>query len=255
MEDMLTVERISQTYQAENGELTALEEISFSVKEGEFVSIVGPSGCGKSTLLSIVAGMIRPTYGTVFLHGEPVTGISPSIGYMLQRDNLLEWRNIAQNAILGLEIRKQATPENIAYANSLLKAYGLWEFRDKYPSQLSGGMRQRAALIRTLAVKPEVFLLDEAFSALDYQTRLAVTDDVHRILKKEKKTMLMVTHDISESISMSDRVIVLSRRPAHIAKILKIDFADPDLTPLEKREQHQFQDYFNTIWKELDVHV
>ena len=213
MEEILKVEQISQTYQADNGELTALEDISFSVGKGEFVSIVGPSGCGKSTLLSIVAGMIRPTYGRVLLQGEPVEGISPHIGYMLQRDNLLEWRNIYQNVVLGLEIRKKLAGENVEYANSLLKAYGLWEFRDKYPSQLSGGMRQRAALIRTLAVKPDIFLLDEAFSALDYQTRLAVTDDVRRILKLEQKTTLMVTHDISESISMSDRIIVLSRRP------------------------------------------
>ena len=228
MEEILKVEQISQTYQADNGELTALEDISFSVGKGEFVSIVGPSGCGKSTLLSIVAGMIRPTYGRVLLQGEPVEGISPHIGYMLQRDNLLEWRNIYQNVVLGLEIRKKLAGENVEYANSLLKAYGLWEFRDKYPSQLSGGMRQRAALIRTLAVKPDIFLLDEAFSALDYQTRLAVTDDVRRILKLEQKTTLMVTHDISESISMSDRIIVLSRRPAHISRIMKgIQFADP----------------------------
>ena len=255
MEEILKVERISQTYQAENGELTALDDISFSVEKGEFVSIVGPSGCGKSTLLSIVAGMIRPTYGRVLLQGEPVEGISPHIGYMLQRDNLLEWRNIYQNVVLGLEIRKKLTRENAEYANSLLKAYGLWELRDKYPSQLSGGMRQRAALIRTLAVKPDIFLLDEAFSALDYQTRLAVTDDVRRILKLEQKTTLMVTHDISESISMSDRIIVLSKRPAHISRIMEIRFADPELTPLQRREQHQFQEYFNTIWKELDVHV
>ena len=254
MEEILKVEQISQTYQADNGELTALEDISFSVGKGEFVSIVGPSGCGKSTLLSIVAGMIRPTYGRVLLQGEPVEGISPHIGYMLQRDNLLEWRNIYQNVVLGLEIRKKLAGENVEYANSLLKAYGLWEFRDKYPSQLSGGMRQRAALIRTLAVKPDIFLLDEAFSALDYQTRLAVTDDV-RILKLEQKTTLMVTHDISESISMSDRIIVLSRRPAHISRIMEIQFADPELTPLQRREQPQFQEYFNTIWKELDVHV
>ena len=255
MEEILKVEQISQTYQADNGELTALEDISFSVGKGEFVSIVGPSGCGKSTLLSIVAGMIRPTYGRVLLQGEPVEGISPHIGYMLQRDNLLEWRNIYQNVVLGLEIRKKLAGENVEYANSLLKAYGLWEFRDKYPSQLSGGMRQRAALIRTLAVKPDIFLLDEAFSALDYQTRLAVTDDVRRILKLEQKTTLMVTHDISESISMSDRIIVLSRRPAHISRIMEIQFADPELKPLQRREQPQFQEYFNTIWKELDVHV
>ena len=255
MEEILTVERISQTYQAENGELTALDDISFTVKRGEFVSIVGPSGCGKSTLLSIVAGMIRPTYGRVLLQGEPIEGIAPREGFMLQRDNQLEWQNIYRNVVLGLEIGKKLTKENEEYAKGLLKAYGLWEFRDKYPSQLSGGMRQRAALIRTLAVKPDIFLLDEAFSALDYQTRLAVTNDVRRILKREQKTTLMVTHDIAESISMSDRIIVLSRRPAHISRIMEIPFDNPELTPLQRREQHPFQEYFNTIWRELDVHV
>ena len=190
MEEILKVEQIAQTYQAENGELTALENISFSVKKGEFVSIVGPSGCGKSTLLSIVAGMIRPTYGRVLLQDEPIEGISPHIGYMLQRDNLLEWRSIYQNVLLGLEIQKKLTEENKEYAASLLKAYDLWDFRDKYPSQLSGGMRQRTALIRTLAVRPDVLLLDEAFSALDYQTRLAVTDDVDR-----KSTRLNSSHE------------------------------------------------------------
>gem|GEM_PF-79639 len=232
-----------------------LDRISFVIPDGEFVGIIGPSGCGKSTLLSIVAGMIRPTYGRVLLQGEPIEGISPHIGYMLQRDNLLEWRNIYRNVVLGLEIRKKLTKENEEYVQGLLKAYGLWEFRDKYPSQLSGGMRQRAALIRTLAVKPDIFLLDEAFSALDYQTRLAVTDDVRRILKLEQKTTLMVTHDIAESISMSDRIIVLSRRPAHISRIMEIPFDNPELTPLQRREQHPFQEYFNTIWRELDVHV
>lgn len=255
MEEVLRIAEISQTYQAENGEIAALDNINFSVKKGEFVSIVGPSGCGKSTLLSIIAGMIRPTYGAVLLGGQPVEGISRHMGYMLQRDNLLEWRTIFQNVMLGLEIRKMLSQENIAYAESLLKAYGLWEFKEKYPSQLSGGMRQRAALIRTLAVNPEVFLLDEAFSALDYQTRLAVTDDVHRILKLEKKTALMVTHDISESISMSDRIIVLSKRPAHVANIHEISFDNPQLPPLARRKEPAFQGYFNQIWKELDVHV
>ena len=217
MEEILKVEQISQTYQADNGELTALEDISFSVGKGEFVSIVGPSGCGKSTLLSIVAGMIRPTYGRVLLQGEPVEGISPHIGYMLQRIICWSGEISIKMWCWGWKSGKKLAGENVEYANSLLKAYGLWEFRDKYPSQLSGGMRQRAALIRTLAVKPDIFLLDEAFSALDYQTRLAVTDDVRRILKLEQKTTLMVTHDISESISMSDRIIVLSRRPAHIS--------------------------------------
>ena len=174
---------------------------------------------------------------------------------MLQKDNLLDWRSIRKNVLLGLEIRGMITEESLSYADNLLKAYGLWEFRDKYPSQLSGGMRQRAALIRTLAVRPKVLLLDEAFSALDYQTRLAVTDDVYKILKKEKQTALIVTHDIPESISMSDRVIVLSKRPAVIRNIYTTEFDIPNRSPLLCRDHAAFGEYFNQIWKELDVHV
>lgn len=255
MNEILKAEHISEKYQAENGEVTALDDISFTVGRGEFVSIVGPSGCGKSTLLSIIAGIIRPTHGSVSIDGVPVNGISPKIGYMLQRDNLLEWRSIFKNVMLGLEIQKAVTKEATEYVNSLLATYGLYEFRDKYPSQLSGGMRQRAALIRTLAVRPEIFLLDEAFSALDYQTRLAVTDDVYDILKKENKTTLMVTHDISEGISMSDRVIVLTGRPGRVRRIHDITFDMEQRTPMGCREQPEFSRYFNTIWKELDVHV
>ena len=196
MDAILKVDRVSQTYQAHNGEVTAIENVSFQVKEGEFISIVGPSGCGKSTLLSIIAGLEQPTHGTVSIEGEPVSGISGQIGYMLQKDNLLDWRTIWRNATLGLEIRGMLDEKSRERTMKLLKTYELYEFRDKYPSQLSGGMRQRAALIRTLAVNPQILLLDEAFSALDYQTRLTVTDDIYRILKKEGKTTLMVTHDI-----------------------------------------------------------
>ncbi len=252
---MLLLQKVSQKYQAENGEVTALENISFQVDEGEFISLVGPSGCGKSTLLSIIAGLLPPTHGEVFIEGEPVRGVSPKIGYMLQRDQLLEWRTIYRNVLFGLELRHQLTEENIQYTNRLLETYGLWEFKDKYPSQLSGGMRQRAALIRTLAVRPQLLLLDEAFSALDYQTRLAVTDDVYRILKQERKTAVMVTHDIPESISMSDRIVVLAARPGRIKEIHPITFRLDERTPFLCREQPEFSQYFNTIWKELDVHV
>ena len=251
---MLELRDIEEKYQAENGEITALDKISFSVEKGEFISLVGPSGCGKSTLLSVIAGLLRPTAGQVLLEGEEITGISPKIGYMLQKDNLLEWRTIWGNVILGLEIRRQMTEENLKRVHRLLETYGLEEFKEKYPSQLSGGMRQRAALIRTLAVGPDILLLDEAFSALDYQTRLAVTDDVYRILKKEGKTTIMVTHDISESISMSDRVIVLTGRPARIRDIVPVSFGQPDRTPLSCRNSPLFAQYFDRIWKELDVH-
>ncbi len=255
MNKILEATNVKVCYQAKNGEVEAIRDISFTVSEGEFISIVGPSGCGKSTLLSAVAGITPLSSGKILLSGRKVSEVSDDIAYMLQKDNLLDWRSIRKNVLLGLEIRRRLTPENLEYADSLLKAYGLWEFRDKYPSQLSGGMRQRAALIRTLAVRPKVLLLDEAFSALDYQTRLAVTDDVYKILKKEKQTALIVTHDIPESISMSDRVIVLSKRPAVIRNIYTTEFDIPDRSPLLCRDHAAFGEYFNQIWKELDVHV
>lgn len=252
MDAILKVDRVSQTYQAHNGEVTAIENVSFQVKEGEFISIVGPSGCGKSTLLSIIAGLEQPTHGTVSIEGEPVSGISGQIGYMLQKDNLLDWRTIWRNATLGLEIRGMLDEKSRERTMKLLKTYELYEFRDKYPSQLSGGMRQRAALIRTLAVNPQILLLDEAFSALDYQTRLTVTDDIYRILKKEGKTTLMVTHDIPEAISMSDRIIVLSARLSVVKAVHQVEFDQPDLPPLQRRNNPAFSRYFNLIWKELN---
>ena len=248
--DLLCVRDISESYQAENGELFALDHISFTVKKGEFVSIVGPSGCGKSTLLSIIAGLLPPTSGSILLDGKEVHGVDPRIGYMLQKDNLLEWRTIWKNVLFGLEVRHRLDDETTDRAKRLLESYGLWEFRDSYPSQLSGGMRQRAALIRTLATSPEILLLDEAFSALDYQTRLTVTDDVYRILRREGITTLMVTHDIPESVSMGDRVLILTSRPARLGDLLAIDFG-PDRTPLGCRNDPRFGRYFNHIWKEL----
>ncbi len=253
MNEILKVEQVMQTYQAQNGEITALKDITFTAEEGEFICIVGPSGCGKSTLLSIISGLEKPTRGTVTVNGEPVTGVSPQVGYMLQRDNLLEWRSIWKNVLLGLEIQHKLSEENVNYTEGLLKTYGLYEFKDKYPSQLSGGMRQRVSLIRTLAVRPKILLLDEAFSALDFQTRLAVTDDVYRILKNEGKTMLMVTHDIPESISMADRILVLSRRPAIIEHVHTVEFEKTCTTPLSRRNCPKFGQYFNEIWRELDV--
>lgn len=246
MKEVLKVKNISKKYQAENGEVEALKNISFSIEEGEFVSLIGPSGCGKSTVLSIIAGLEEKSSGTIEIDGE--------IGYMLQKDSLLEWLTIYKNALFGLEIRNQKTKENVEYVDNLLKKYNLYEFKDKYPNQLSGGMRQRAALIRTLAIKPKILLLDEAFSALDYQTRIMVTKDIYDILKNEHITTLMVTHDISEAISMSDRVIVLSNRPAVVKEIHKIEFEMEKRTPLNCRESPKFSKYFDTIWKGLDVH-
>lgn len=246
MKEVLKIDKVTKKYQAKNGELEALREISFSVKEGEFVSIIGPSGCGKSTLLSIIAGLEEKDSGEVYIQGQ--------IGYMLQKDSLLEWRTIWSNVMLGLEIQHIKNEENMQYAEKLLKKYHLYEFKDKYPSQLSGGMRQRVALIRTLAIKPKILLLDEAFSALDYQTRIMVTKDIYHILKNEDITALIVTHDISEAISMSDRVVVLSNRPAVVKNIHTIDFEIENRDPINCRESPKFSKYYDQLWKELDVH-
>ena len=245
MKKILEVKDICKTYQAKNGEIEALKNISFDVKEGEYISIIGPSGCGKSTLLSIISGLESKTSGEVYIDGK--------IGYMLQKDNLLEWRTIYKNVLLGLEIQNNNTPKNKEYVIELLKKYGLYEFKDKYPMQLSGGMRQRVALIRTLAIRPNILLLDEAFSALDYQTRLMVTEDIYKILKNENITALMVTHDISEAISMSDKVFVLSKRPGTIRDIHKIEFEIENRNPINCRQSTKFSQYFNTLWKELGV--
>lgn len=242
-------------YQSPNGEIPAITNINLDISKGEFICIVGPSGCGKSTLLSIIAGLLKPSQGSILINGNCITGTSNEVGYMLQKDYLFEWRSILQNVMLGLEIKNALNSENKEYVYQLLETYGLYEFRDKYPSQLSGGMRQRAALIRTLVLKPDILLLDEAFSALDYQTRLAVTEDIYSIIKKENKTAIMVTHDIAESISMADRVVVLTNRPATVKGIHKIELTCDVRTPFTSREAPEFRHYFNVIWKELDVHV
>lgn len=252
--NILEIKNITMKYQDVNNEVTAIENVSFEVKEGEFVAIIGPSGCGKSTLLSIICGILEPSSGEIYIDGIKTTGITEKVGYMLQSDNLLEWRTIYKNVLLGLEIQNRITDENLVYVDKLLKTYGLYEFRNSFPSQLSGGMRQRAALIRTLVTKPEILLLDEAFSALDYQTRLAVTDDVYSIIKNEKKTTVMITHDIPEGISMADRIIVLSKRPAVIQSIHEINFSDiKERTPLLCRKSPEFSSYFDILWRELDM--
>ena len=253
MEPILEVKNVSKKYQAKQGEVLAIENINFKVKKGEFISIIGPSGCGKSTLLSIISGLEEKTSGEIFLDGEKIEGLSDKIGYMLQKDCLLDWRTIFSNSILGLEIKGILNDENKKYVEDLLKKYSLYEFKDKYPSELSGGMRQRAALIRTLATRPKMLLLDEAFSALDYQTRIMVTNDIYGILRKENITTVMVTHDISEAISMSDKVIVLTKRPGTIKDIHKIDFEIENRNPINCRQSSKFSRYFDTLWKELGV--
>ena len=208
---------------------------------------------GKSTLLSIIAGLEKKSNGKIYVDNIEAEGVSNKIGYMLQKDSLLEWRTIYNNVTFGLEITKRKTRENEEYVRELLKKYNLYEFKDKYPSQLSGGMRQRVALIRTLAIRPEILLLDEAFSALDYQTRIMVTKDIYNILKNENITTVMVTHDISEAISMSDRVIVLSKRPATVKRTHTIDFEMENRDPMNCRKSPKFSKYFDSLWKELDV--
>lgn len=250
MSVFLSVENIKLTYQTPAGETPAIKDVSFTVDKGQFVSIVGPSGCGKSSLLSCIAGISYPTDGQIVLEGKTVKGISHNIGYMLQSDNLLPWRTIYKNVLLGLEIQKKLTEDNIAYACSLLKKYDLWEFKDSYPSALSGGMRQRAALIRTLAVRPGLLLLDEAFSALDYQTRVTVSQDVYNILRQENQTMIMVTHDITEAVSMSDEVIILSQRPAVITKQVKIPFGKERNT-ISLRGTQEYRQCYDLVWKEM----
>ena len=254
MKPLLEIRDVSLSYHTVSGETKALSNISFNLMPSEFLAVVGPSGCGKSTLLNLICGMLLAEEGTILMNGIPPSPGDPRIGYMLQKDHLLEWRTIYQNVILGLEIRNEKTPEKLAYIEEMLDTYGLDKFRTARPSQLSGGMRQRAALIRTLALKPDLLLLDEPFSALDYQTRLTVCDDVRQIIRQEKKTAILVTHDLSEAISMADRVLVLSKRPATIHLDLPTIFEDQTLSPMNRRQAPEFQGYFNQIWKELNHH-
>lgn len=245
---------IAMRFHSDEGEVLALTHLSLEVREGEFVSIVGPSGCGKSTLLNILAGLLHPVAGEVYINQTRMSGPTAMVGYMPQSDQLFEWRTIWGNVLLGLEVQKKITDETKSFAEELLIKYGLIDFKNYYPRQLSGGMRQRAALIRTLAINPQILLLDEAFSALDYQTRLLVADEVKQIITKEGKTAVLVTHDIAEAISMASRVVVLTKRPGEI-KSIHIISLDTEASPLKRREAAEFKDYFHKIWKELDIHV
>lgn len=247
MDPIVSMQDVSLYYHSINGETPAVSHLNLFVSSGEFIAIVGPSGCGKSTILSLLAGLLSPSDGKISVEGN--------IGYMLQKDHLLNWRNIRNNALLGLEVQNNLTADHIAYVDSLLEQYGLGEFKEHYPSQLSGGMRQRVALIRTLAIRPDILLLDEPFSALDYQTRLSVSDEIGSIIKKEKITAILVTHDIGEAVSLADKVIVLTKRPAQVKKEFPIQFSKKCDTPMQARETTEFKEYFNAIWKELDVHV
>ncbi len=250
MNNLLEFKNVSLNYYTITDEIIALKNLSFACTQGEFTSIIGPSGCGKTTILSLIAGLIKPTSGIINFDGKN-NQTNLNLGYMLQKDQLFPWRTIEKNVYLPLEIKHINTLENKKFALELLEKYGLKDFKKKYPNQLSGGMRQRVALIRTLVAKPKLLLLDEPFSALDSQTRLSVCDDVYKILKNEKKTAILVTHDISEAISMSDKIIVLTDRPASVKTIIR-----PKLdgeTPLKRRENKDFSLYFEKILKELHL--
>lgn len=243
--ELLQLSSVSLAYHTVEGETLAIKDLDLTVKEGEFLAIVGPSGCGKTSVLSLIMGLLRPTAGTMRFAADGVR-----LGYMLQRDHLLDHRTVEKNVLLGLEVQHRLTDEAKARALRLLDTYGLSAFRTYKPQQLSGGMRQKVALIRTLAIEPDLLLLDEPFSALDYQTRLNLSDEVYRIIRREHKTAILVTHDISEAVSMADRVAVFSARPAMLKKLIPIGFS-ASLSPLERRKQPEFHDYFDRIWEEL----
>ena len=238
---------LSKKYYTKRSETKAIDNISFDVYKDEILAIVGPSGCGKSTLLSILANLENKTSGKIINY-------SKRIGYMLQSDSLFPWLTVKENTLIGLDINKEMTSENINKALQLLKKYGLYDFKDSYPNNLSGGMRQRCALIRTLATNPDLLLLDEPYSALDYQTRLALSNDMYKIIKNEKKTAILITHDIAEAISLADRIIVLSKRPCQIKNIYEIKL-DNKSDPINNRKDKNFNHYYDLIWRDLDVHI
>ncbi len=245
MENKITFTNVNKSFYSLKEETVVLNQISFDVKKGEIVAIVGPSGCGKSTLLNLISGLIQPDSGKIEINGK--------VGYMFQKDHLFEWRTVYKNITLGPEIVKiKIEPEKI---DQILKKYGLYDFKNHYPKELSGGMRQRVALLRTLALDPDILLLDEPFSSLDYQTKITVQDDIYKIIKDAQKTTLLVTHDITEAIAMADRVIVLTKRPSTIKAIYDIELdLKEEKTPLLSRNSPKFKEYFNLIWEALDIH-
>lgn len=247
---IVEIKNLGIIYHSIDSETTALEDINLDINEQEFISVVGPSGCGKTTLLSLVSGLLKPTTGEILVEGKVPNPKDDVSAYMFQKDNLLPWRTIEKNIYFGLEIKKKTSKERKQYALELAEKYGLKDFLKKYPNELSGGMRQRVALIRTLALKPDLLLLDEPFSALDYQTRLELCDHVFEIIKKEKKTAILITHDIYEAITMSDRIVVLSARPGKIKSIHKTNF-NKKLTPFERRQTNEAKLLFDIIWQEI----
>jgi NitT/TauT family transport system ATP-binding protein len=254
MRPELEVRNVALKYMTPEREMLALSDINLDVAPGEFVALVGPSGCGKSTLLTLLSGLVPPSKGSIAIRGSEVTAPSNRVGFMFQKDTLFEWRTVLQNVLIGAELLHLDKSAAQARAEELLRGYGLEDFLHSLPHQLSGGMRQRVALARTLLSKPDILLLDEPFSALDYQTRLALSDEMAAILRHEGKTVILVTHDIGEAVSMADRVVVMSRRPGRIKSRFDIRFASATRPlPLAARALPEFNDYFRKIWDELDM--
>lgn len=242
---VLEMNNVNKTFYTELGEINVIKNLNLTINEGEIIAVVGPSGSGKSTILNMISGLIKPTSGNIVVSGE--------LGYMFQHDQLFEWRTVWKNVLLGLEIKHQINDETKQYVSEMLKKYDLDDFKNNYPKELSGGMRQRIALIRTMATKPNILLLDEPFSALDYQTRIKVSDDIYKIIRDQHLTAILVTHDISEAISMADKVVVLSKRPATIKSIYDINVTiDDELIPMNKRKANEFRFYFDEIWRDLN---
>ncbi|MDO5039857.1 ABC transporter ATP-binding protein [Clostridium sp.] len=249
---LLEVKNIRMCYHSLKTETEAIKDVSFDVNDKDFLSILGPSGCGKSTLLNIMSGLLNQSSGTVTFDGDNIKNNLDKIGYMFQKDHLFDWTSVWNNVTLGLKIKGLLNDETIARVETLLSNYELTKFKDHKPTELSGGMRQRVALIRTLALNPKVLFLDEPFSALDYQTRLNICDEMFSIIKQEGKTAIMVTHDIAEAVSISNRIIVLTKRPALVKKEINISFKNNNLTPFNRRKENEFKEYFDLLWKELD---
>ena len=247
-ENILSILNLRKIYHDPTGETVAIDNLNIDIKDKEIVAFVGPSGCGKSTLLAILAGLEKESDGKILFNGRK------KIGFMLQTDCLMPWRTVLENSLIGLEISKTLNQESRKKVLELLDKYGLKDFQDKYPSSLSGGMKQRVALIRTLATNPDILLLDEPYSALDYQTRLALSNDLYKIIKAEGKTVLMITHDIAEAISLADRIVVLTKRPCKIKKIYAVNLTNKGL-PIENRKAPEFSYYYDMIWRDLDVHI
>lgn len=245
MDNLLEIKHLYKNYNSLNGEVKAIHNLSLSVKDGEFLCIIGPSGCGKSTILNILAGLDKDYKGSV-VYKEGTTS-----SYMTQEDALFPWLTVFDNACIGLKVQNKLTEVNKQYVHYLLDKYGLKDFKDTKITNLSGGMRQRVALIRTIATKPKLVFLDEPFSALDYVSRLKVSDDIYRILKEEGITCIMVTHDIAESISLSDRIVVLSKRPSRIKNIYEIDLSGKS-NPIDNRKSPDFSKYYEVLWKDID---